>query len=475
MREGRLVVSVGTLAAGLLVIGVALASATQDRGGFPHEEHEGLFPLCAGCHTGIERGVEAARFPDPDSCRGCHDGEEVERISWTGPSPRVSNLAFDHTEHVREVAEEGADAVSCTQCHTTPAGTRLSIEPLQAETCLTCHGETGEHVQDAPCAVCHVPLAETSFGALRVQALEVPPDHDLGAFLAEAHGELVVDASSRCATCHTRERCTACHVDAGLEQLALVPAASPTLSLPPGDARYPEPPSHRSPDFESAHGFTAVEGGAGECSTCHTRDDCASCHLPPIPEPGSELPTRAAALAPGVGLTYAAPASHESASFMDAHSTLASADPGSCASCHTDPFCTACHDAPATPGFHDEDYVVRHAADAWSQNGECASCHNVQAFCRSCHVDAGFESSGRLGQGYHDAEPVWLLRHGQAARQSLESCASCHSQRDCLGCHSEIGAFQINPHGRDFDARRAWERNPSICFACHLQSPFGRG
>ncbi|HSR43481.1 MAG TPA: cytochrome c3 family protein, partial [Longimicrobiales bacterium] len=74
-----------------------------------------------------------------------------------------------------------------------------------------------------------------------------------------------------------------------------------------------------------------------------------------------------------------------------------------------------------------------------------------------------------------DAEPLWLLRHGQAARQSLESCASCHTQRQCLQCHSTFGAFQVNPHGADFDARRAWERNPGVCLACHLESPFGGG
>ncbi|HUH12594.1 MAG TPA: hypothetical protein VMK65_05770, partial [Longimicrobiales bacterium] len=105
---------------------------------------------------------------------------------------------------------------------------------------------------------------------------------------------------------------------------------------------------------------------------------------------------------------------------------------------------------------------------------ECSNCHDTQAFCRACHTQAGMTSTGRLGSGFHDAEPLWLLRHGQGARQGLESCASCHAQRDCMQCHSELGAFRISPHGKDFDPERFRGRNQQICFACHITDPFGR-
>jgi hypothetical protein len=87
----------------------------------------------------------------------------------------------------------------------------------------------------------------------------------------------------------------------------------------------------------------------------------------------------------------------------------------------------------------------------------------------------GMQTQGRLDPGFHDAEPFWLLRHARAARQGLESCTSCHTQRDCLQCHSQIGAFQISPHGPNFDARRAQRRNPTICFACHVSDPLRGG
>jgi hypothetical protein len=80
-------------------------------------------------------------------------------------------------------------------------------------------------------------------------------------------------------------------------------------------------------------------------------------------------------------------------------------------------------------------------------------------------------TGGRLGRGFHDAEPLWLLRHGQAARQGLESCASCHEQSQCMQCHSALGAFKVSPHGPDFDPRRAQKRNAAICLVCHLTDP----
>ena len=79
--------------------------------------------------------------------------------------------------------------------------------------------------------------------------------------------------------------------------------------------------------------------------------------------------------------------------------------------------------------------------------------------------------------GIRPAESEWMnlvlcraaagLGHGQAARQSLESCVSCHAERDCLACHSATRGRRINPHGPDFNAERLRESAPSMCVACH--------
>jgi hypothetical protein len=272
--------------------------------------------------------------------------------------------------------------------------------------------------------------------------------------------------------CHTSDRCLACHVDAEREPIQAMLAAPEGMELPPTWARYEAPPSHTDEQWLEDHGASASRG---ECGTCHTSDSCMNCHVPPAPSAVRSLVAHADAVAPGVSLARIAPSTHESLFFMDTHSTLGASNAGQCATCHVDRFCVACHDGPTGGGYHPGDFVARHAADAFGRDAECATCHNTQAFCRECHVQAGMTSFGRLGPGYHDAQSLWLLRHGQAARQNLESCASCHAQNDCTQCHSVLGALKVSPHSPDFDAQRAWERSPTTCLACHIGNPIGGG
>jgi len=442
---------------------------------FPHVRHQGLFPLCQGCHLGVAAGDEAAFYPDPASCNGCHNGVGQREVDWTPPVPNAEPdlLSFSHPVHATNVGAAEAQSLECAACHVAPGGTSMAVEALQAERCLACHGDAPElHVVSAPCASCHIPLGTSDLPSERVAQLEVPPDHEGDPFLAREHGRLVQSGANRCATCHVQQQCVACHVDTGLTAIREFQTAGPQLELPPMEARYPVPASHESLGFEREHGPISFEES---CSTCHTREDCASCHLPPLPETAAALPARAEVQAPGVDLGEEAPATHASPFFQKDHSSLAASDGADCATCHTTAYCVACHEAPQQPSFHAIDYVASHQADAWSQTTECANCHDTQAFCRSCHIDSGLQSVGRLGRGYHDAEAVWLLRHGQAARQALESCASCHTQRNCLQCHSQLGSFQVSPHRSGFDAQRSWEQSPRTCYACHVGNPLEGG
>ena len=110
------------------------------------------------------------------------------------------------------------------------------------------------------------------------------------------------------------------------------------------------------------------------------------------------------------------------------------------------------------------------APRAAGRDQECQSCHNTEVFCRSCHQASGLASRGRLNRAYHNAQPQWLLQHGRAARQGLESCVTCHKQRDCMQCHSTTG-WGINPHGPDFDSRRVGARARVMCERCHIADP----
>ncbi|MFQ5536316.1 MAG: hypothetical protein ACE5GJ_02575 [Gemmatimonadota bacterium] len=460
-----------TAAAVLLVAGLAaLAGGAFQEEGFPHADHEKLFPVCTGCHEGVETGEAATLYPEVQACERCHNGVDEDRVAWSGPSPRAGNVRFDHVQHASDLEEAGDSARACGDCHGHPGGTYMDVaDTVQVETCFSCHAhEARRHEEDAACAVCHVPLAETGWEPGRMEELPVPSDHERSGFVLEGHGKDAATDVDRCATCHTQERCTSCHVATDLSAIQGVAAAPPDMRLPLFVAHYPEPASHEDEGWLSAHG---VQAGAADCDACHTADDCLTCHVARVPDVVAEMPARADVAAPGVGLEARPPGSHASLFFPRAHATLAAVDDGSCMTCHEESYCVACHDGPSNGGYHPADFVTRHSADAYGQEQECATCHNAAAFCRQCHLESGMGSSGRLGPGFHDAEPLWLLRHGQAARQNLEGCVSCHEQKECLQCHGILGAFKVSPHSREFDARAAWARNPRSCLACHLRNP----
>jgi hypothetical protein len=315
-----------------------------------------------------------------------------------------------------------------------------------------------------------VPLAESGFERRRIEALPQPDDHASDLFLSEHHGLAAAASTESCATCHTAERCVSCHVDTERPEIEAMPRAPADMALPAATVEYPVPASHADEGWLEAHGEQAP---VRSCNTCHTSDDCRSCHMEVVPELVEQLPARSAVRAPGVEITPRAPETHGSVFFLQSHGVYAAADAQRCATCHTDSYCVDCHDGPPGGSYHPPAFVSTHAADAFGRPQECSTCHNTAAFCRACHEESGLGGVGRLGAGYHDAEPLWLLRHGQAARQSLESCASCHEQSQCVQCHGVLGAFKVSPHGREFDARRAFDLNPRACAACHVGNPLG--
>ena len=459
------------------VASVALGALAASLGGmqeipFPHEAHQGLFPLCTGCHEGVPLGDVGDYYPEPASCGGCHDGVREVVVAWQGRAEQSGNVAFEHRVHAEELAAAGDPPQECSACHIAAGGERMAVaDEVQLGTCWSCHAhEAIDHQVDAECTTCHVSLAETRFDLARIEGLPTPADHESATFLSSDHGRLVQESAGRCATCHTQERCVTCHVDAERDAITAFPAAPPEMELPPSVAHYNVPASHVERDWLATHGVGAARD---TCATCHTSDDCVSCHVPPIPNAIRALPARADVVAPGVHVVARAPESHERMFFPQAHPTLAAAGDASCATCHEESYCVSCHDAPMQGGYHPADFLSRHTASAFGRDAECSTCHNAQAFCRECHVEVGLvpAGGGRLGPGYHDDGPLWLIRHGQGARQNLESCASCHRQVDCVQCHGVLGAFKVSPHSAGFDAERAWARSPRTCLACHVGNP----
>ncbi|HZO18551.1 MAG TPA: hypothetical protein VFB46_06180 [Gemmatimonadaceae bacterium] len=470
-----------------LVTGGALMAASdgdglwQDR--FPHEKHARLFPLCTACHAGVTDAAQPM-WPEPSGCASCHDGVIQPRISWEAPTrPRGSNLRFTHSAHSRAAAARNpADSAliqSCGRCHTERGAQRMAVRHAVIGQCLDCHGLSGPHVEvpsDA-CATCHVPLTEAP--GLTTQEIEQfprPRSHDAPDFRLGGHGRLARlvnrppgqrGIAANCATCHARNLCITCHVNA---------AESPVISALALDDRSPRyatsqpvPASHARREFLRGHGRDAQRGGES-CATCHARESCLTCHVGVPPRAVAALSAAGPGRAAGAQLSRTPPPSH-TPDFREEHSAEANARPRACETCHTRPMCLECHrpDAGAQSRYHPSAFLARHPSAAYAREANCADCHNAAQFCQSCHQQSGVVATRRIGTArYHDAFRGFSLGHGQAARQSLESCASCHGERDCVVCHSAVGGgFRFNPHGPGFNAARVRSRNPSVCIACH--------
>jgi doubled CXXCH motif protein len=474
-----IVLGVAVLGGGALV--AAPFGGRQQQEKFPHARHANLFPLCTACHAGVTEAGQPI-FPNPASCASCHDGVVKQRVSWQPPAgPRGSNLRFTHGAHHRAVtARDPADSVlvrSCSNCHTREGEPRMAVRHSSSRRCLACHGLTAPHVDNPPaaCAKCHVPLTEApGLTALEIADFPKPSSHDAPDFRLGGHGRLAkvtqggrVGVAASCATCHARNLCISCHVNA---------AESPVISALKLDDRspvfaltQPVPASHSRRDFISTHGRDA-ERGTASCATCHTRESCATCHSGTAPRAVASLPAAGPNRAAGAQLMRTPPPSH-TRDFREKHAPEAGARPRTCQTCHVRSMCLTCHRPDVGPQarYHPESFITRHPSAAYSRSASCSDCHNPAQFCQSCHQQAGVVAARRIGAaGYHDAFRGFTLGHGQAARQSLESCASCHAERDCTACHSAVGGgFRFNPHGPGFNAARMRSKNPSLCIACH--------
>jgi hypothetical protein len=112
----------------------------------------------------------------------------------------------------------------------------------------------------------------------------------------------------------------------------------------------------------------------------------------------------------------------------------------------------------------------------------CTACHHhqlefAQARCTPCHVDL----KGYKPETAFKHEGKWLATHGALARSAGESCASCHDQTYCVGCHSSATAptrlENIFPervdrsfiHRGDYVSRHMIDAgaNPASCKRCH--------
>ncbi len=463
-------------AAGLLAAGGAQLRQAQPT--FDHPQHAKLFVSCATCHAGLEN-PEGAAMPPAPTCAFCHDGAVAKRVEWQARlGPRISNLKFDHLRHATLRRAKGDTTGTCTDCHADRGAAWMRVRPPSAPQCVTCHLPAArDHltVPDSACATCHLPLAAApTLSRDRIAKFPAPPSHAATGFLLPAgHGAQAKAGpggnrvAQSCATCHARDFCAACHVDA--PEVSTIQSLAPdarSLALP---HELKAPATHAARDFDTRHGALAKPSGAS-CRSCHTQESCSTCHRAGAPAAGLALFAAGPGRGEGARTARRPPASHVPG-WEARHGPFAAASMKNCTSCHARSSCLSCHrpDAARRGSYHPASYLTRHPADAYSRSSSCTDCHNVGEFCQTCHVQAGLSAKRTLlgAAGYHDGNRGFFLGHGQAARQSLESCVSCHVERDCLTCHSVVRGRGFNPHGPGFDPERMLRKNPQLCIACH--------
>lgn len=449
--------------------------AAQTPPAFNHAQHRKVFATCTTCHSGaVQSG--APMWPDSASCASCHDGTIEKRVAWQPRrEPVRSNLRFEHVGHARAVvarpAARGgpAEPVGCVSCHQQQGAAWMTAQPPQVERCLDCHGVHTAHLAapDTACATCHLPLAQAARLTVQdIAAFPKPPSHDQRGYEgAQGHGAEAKAGAASCATCHAREFCLQCHVDAP-DRPAIQALASDVRSTAIR-ATLHAPASHDDPGFLASHGATAKRAPES-CSACHSRESCLTCHTATT-RVAAAMPPAGPGRGAGAVITRRRPPSH-GRDFVERHGTVAAARPTSCAGCHARSDCLECHrpDAARAAGYHPRGFLARHPSAAYARETNCSDCHNSAGFCVTCHAASGLASPrGPLRPGYHDVNRFFIAGHGKAARQSLETCVGCHVEKDCLTCHSALGARHIDPHGPGFDPNREIKKNPQMCTACH--------
>ncbi len=460
------------VAGAVAAVGHARGRMVQDR--FDHWQHRAVFPSCVGCHAGAA-DPSMAFWPAKADCEACHDGTVEPAVEWSAPDqPQASNLRFTHPKHADLVVKAAAtdSVLSCAACHIAPGTDPMQVRRAVVPNCFTCHGISESHFDapDTACSTCHLPLVQAArLTSAAIRDFPAPASHREPGFAARLHGKLARAArpvAASCATCHAQDFCAQCHVNAQ-EVPAIQALARDPRSLAVR-AELEAPSSHADPAFLRRHGGQARKRSA-TCATCHTQESCLTCHVA-SPASVQAIPAAAPGGGKGAEIERKRPESH-GLDFSKSHAAPASARPQSCVACHARPACFECHrpsSANPPPGYHPAGFLTTHPAAAYSRESSCNECHNQAQFCTNCHVNAGLVAPGRLrGIGFHDAKQAFVLNHGQAARQSLESCVACHAERDCLTCHSAQGGRRFNPHGPGFDPATLQRKNSQSCTACH--------
>ena len=359
--------------------------------------------------------------------------------------PQTMSIRFNHKKHVGEFK------LSCKVCHSAAYTSEASSDrllPKPSETCDNCHDVDHANLAavkagtlaNGQCGFCH--LGENAGKDGKVARVVIPPPNIR--FTHKRH----LDRNIQCAQCHgqigelelaTREQlprmagCFSCHAMSGAAQ---------------GEAK-------------------------GQCINCH------------ITEPSGQMTTdfSTGQLLPPDWLHMAG---HD-ADWIERHKTIAANDSKFCSNCHREEECASCHDGTVrNRKVHPNDWISMHPEAARQNNPRCTSCHQETTFCGDCHRRVGVARDGPagnrdVGERFHPPPEIWSSspkgpgHHAWEAEENINTCVSCHTERDCATCHASRGlpgGEGVNPHPIGFSSKckTAFARNPRPCLVCHTES-----
>lgn len=177
-----------------------------------------------------------------------------------------------------------------------------------------------------------------------------------------------------------------------------------------------------------------------ECAECHGNTAEAEPHIPSMTlcrschETASDLADCAVCHAASEPLV---PVSHTN-NWRSYHATVAHAEQGDCASCHTQKDCQDCHNGDnVRPRVHRLNFLFNHGVEARGKEMDCATCHEDAGFCQSCHQERRVMPRDHSRADWVEREGGG--RHAEEGRFDLETCVGCHDTGNqapvCAQCH----------------------------------------
>ena len=340
------------------------------------------------------------------------------------------------------------------------------------------------------CEVCHT----TVLGSTQTEDRNLP-DHTL---CAACHRSEQPDA----ATAYPKSGCETCHegwtegshtqIGADLKPVPDGPKPPPVV-MPPARITF----SHKLHVEQGAvcldcHiGIDTAEQGTVQhlptmytCLSCHdgrkAPDECTTCHLQDMGT--GRVLTDLFGTDPLAPAGRYRPDNHGDPEWIRRHESAARADQDQCAACHAPSQCLDCHDGvQKDQRLHPGDWQMTHGLEAQRRSLECFACHDSERWCADCHDEAQVargQFPGVTGDppgtaAFHPAGWEGVLgeiagpeHHSHVARRSLETCQTCHTEDQCVECHSFV-----NPHPDRFAEPGSWsfgQGSGAVCSKCHL-------